>query len=237
MIRSRAQYRLADEDLRQFDYESWDQEFESLRARHNFNISGRFPTSDKVPCRMKKSAWHLHGRSTQFDEFSLLKHNRPFCFSARMRCGAALCQCCRFSDLLSTTPYLAALDRRRQRRSSSSVAPTARAPSSPRTGICEQQSAKKKWRQRRRRPHHRAASSRCTTQAARAGRSASRRPISRARVTTANMVNAGCSRPRCARSPARTTPRFSVLTANPPLIGAGLVGCMRNPLRQLYLTV
>jgi hypothetical protein len=53
---------------------------------------------------------------------------------------------------------------RRHHRSSSSVAPTARAPSSARTGICEQLSAKKKWRRRRRRPHHRAASSHCTAQ-------------------------------------------------------------------------
>ena len=47
--------------------------------------------------------------------------------------------------------------------------------------------------------------------------------------TEASKKRGPCSCPRCARSPARTTPRFLVLTANPPLIGAGLVGCMRNP--------
>ena len=105
---------------------------------------------------------------------------------ARSRCRSAA------SPLLRRRP---ATTRRRPdpaKPTSSSVAPTARAPSSPRTGICEQQSAKKKWRRRRRRPHHRAASSRCTTQAARAGRagrSASRRPASRARVTTTKVVN------------------------------------------------
>jgi hypothetical protein len=52
-------------------------------------------------------------------------------------------ECGALGDRLSTTPYLAALDRRRRYRrrpdqakpTSSSVAPTARAPSSPRTGI------------------------------------------------------------------------------------------------------
>ena len=45
------------------------------------------------------------------------------------------CQCCRFSDLLSMTPYLAALDRRRHQRRHDRhhrIATTARAPSSPR---------------------------------------------------------------------------------------------------------
>lgn len=32
-----------------------------------------------------------------------------------------------------------------------------------------------------------------------------------------------------AGAPARTIPRFPVLTADPPLIAAWLVGCMRNP--------
>jgi hypothetical protein len=47
-------------------------------------------------------------------------------------------QCCGIWRSLSMTPYLAALARRRPdpaKPTSSSVAPTARAPSSPRTGI------------------------------------------------------------------------------------------------------
>jgi N-terminal domain of anti-restriction factor ArdC len=43
--------------------------------------------------------------------------------------------------------------------------------------------------------------------------------------TKASKKRGPCS--RCA--PARTTPRFLVLTAQPPLIAARLVGCMRNP--------
>jgi hypothetical protein len=58
---------------------------------------------------------------------------------------------------LSMTPYVAP---RRRPPTSSSVAPTARAPSSPRPGITK----KKIGRRRRRRPHQRAASSRCTAQ-------------------------------------------------------------------------
>jgi len=88
-----------------------------------------------------------------------------------------------FGDLLSTTPYLAALDRRRHHRrrpdqakptsSSSSIAPIARAPWSPRTGISL------KWKSTAppaTSPSNRAASCRCTDQADRAGRAAARRP-------------------------------------------------------------
>ena len=94
-----------------------------------------------------------------------------------------------------------------------------RRPTSPSSGsrICEQQSAKTNWRRRRRRPHHRAASSRCTTQAARAGRagrSASRRPASCARVRAARMINAAPS--SCARvRAARTRPGTALCRAAP----------------------
>ena len=49
-----------------------------------------------------------------------------------------------------------------------------------RSGKARWRTKMKIGRRRRRRPHHRAASSRCTAQAARAGRSASRREASRA---------------------------------------------------------
>ena len=43
------------------NYESGGQEFESLRARHKLNVLRKISVKVNLPCRMKKSAWHLHG--------------------------------------------------------------------------------------------------------------------------------------------------------------------------------
>ena len=94
------------------------------------------------------------------------------------------------------------------------VAPTTRAPSSPRTGICEQQFAKKSWRRRRRRPHHLAASSRCTTQAARAGRTA-RRILGHhpPRDKEHQLASRKCRRERARRTPLNAVVETGVLSA------------------------
>jgi hypothetical protein len=86
-------------------------------------------------------------------------------------------QCCRFSDLLSMTPCLVALDRRRHHhRRPDPAKPTSA--SVVIIGRPEPESANNNPLKRNGaagdlRPHHRAASTRCTAQAARAGRSAS----------------------------------------------------------------
>ena len=103
---------------------------------------------------------------------------------------------CRFSDLLSMAPYLAAAA---AAGASSSIA---RAPSSPRTGICEQQSAKKKWR---RRPAA-AAPPRRLEQVALPQSSLESARASRARVTTASMVNADPAECRRRQVPAAIDP-------------------------------
>jgi hypothetical protein len=109
--------------------------------------------------------------------------------------GVGHCQCCRFSDLLSMTPYLAA---------STDVSIGANRPTSivaPNRKSANNNSAKKKCR---RRPAAAAPRSR-PVQVGRRRSSLESAPASRVRVRAASMINAwlghrvSCPMPRCAR--------------------------------------
>jgi hypothetical protein len=66
---------------------------------------------------------HTVGKSSPFRTISVHSHAKSLArspdmnkFNAAVRRKRSHCQCCRVSDLLSMTPYLAALDRRRHHR-------------------------------------------------------------------------------------------------------------------------
>jgi hypothetical protein len=104
---------------------------------------------------------HTVGKSSPFRTISVHSHAKSLArspdmnkFNAAVRRKRSHCQCCRVSDLLSMTPYLAALDRRRhhrrrpdQAKPTSASAPIARAPSSA-PESANNKFAKKKCRRR-----------------------------------------------------------------------------------------
>ena len=85
---------------------------------------------------------------------------------------------------------------------------------------CRHPVSKRKSRRRSRRPHHRAASSRCTAQAARAGRAASRVALARGSVCwrSASLGSASHARARGNGAPLRYTPvLFNAVLSMPPV--------------------